>query len=124
MPTTFPVLPFKPVGDAIDYEWPSDEFLSASGRGLSFTYWTGPRRHYTFRYELLREDTLAPAPWNGYSEIAALRAVFNQMGGTAGTIQFVDPAGDTVTVKFEAPLSTRKIGEGSWEADVALVEVK
>jgi hypothetical protein len=75
------------------------------------------------RFELLREDTLAAAPWNAYSEIAALNAAYAQTSGQLGTLQFTDPKGDVVTVRFVS-YSSRKIAAGCWEADVELVEVR
>lgn len=124
MPTPFPVFASQAPEVAVEREWPADEFVSASGRKISTSYWTTPVRHFRLIFNGLQESVTAASPWNAYNEVAALRAVYAQMNGQLGTIALTDPEGGAdVTVKFEAPLVLERVLPGLWRATVELVEV-
>ena len=124
MPTPFPLLSMNAPTVVVEREWPSDDFVSASGRRVSTTYRTGSVRHFRITYDGLRESVTAASPWNAYNEVAALRAVYAQMQGQLGTIALTDPEGGSdVTVKFEAPLVLQQVLPGIWQTTVELVEV-
>ncbi len=123
MPATYPTGLITNLPIEIEREQVAEEFVSASGRRVSSSYWTGTVRHVRLVHPLLREDTTAAAPWNAYTEAGAIRALWAQMG-MIGTVTLADPEGGAaITVKLEAPIAIQKIADGCFAAEVELVEV-
>lgn len=123
MPATYPTGLLTNLPIEIEREQGAEEFVSAAGRRITTSYWTGTVRHLRIVHPFLQDAVTAAAPWNAYTEPAAMRALWLQMG-MLYTVTIPDPEGGAaITVKFESPLRMTKIGDGCYRAEVELVEV-
>jgi hypothetical protein len=126
MPTSFPVLPTLMLPVERELIWPEDDYESISGVQTTIQWWSSGVHHFRLPYSGLRDEVMAPAPWNAYSELDALiKAYTDNRNGTQASYTFTDPVdGVSRNVRFVGPLKKRRIIPGWWAVEVEVREVK
>lgn len=90
------------------------------------TAWQPTARYrYGVRVNVVRNSTMAPAPWGAYSEPAILLKFLDDHQGAKDSFLFDDPYSGTQTrVRFvEDSLSITQVASGMWSCTFRLVSV-
>jgi hypothetical protein len=122
--STFPALPLLQRGWERTPFRRVDTFDTPSGVEQRSVRQTEARYRYSLRY-IVRESVPAPAPWQAYSERAALQKLFDDHVGSWDSFLYPDPVdGVSRRVRFEEDeLPMRQLVPGVYEVDVDLVSV-
>jgi hypothetical protein len=101
-----------------------DTFETPSGVEQRSVRQSEPRYRYSLRY-IVRDAVAAPAPWQAYSERAALQKLFDDHVGSWDSFLYPDPVdGVQRRVRFdEDELPMRQMAPGVYEVDIDLVSV-
>lgn len=111
-------------------------FESQAGTKYPVKLWTTARYRFTFRYNGLRTDTLAPAPYNvggawGGSGLTEVQCVLyllgqTQLAGSFGLIDVVNPI-DSATyscrLESDSVKLTKEVGAPWYKAEISFMQV-
>ncbi|GAO01965.1 DUF2460 domain-containing protein [Anaeromyxobacter sp. PSR-1] len=101
-------------------------YETAGGKEQRAAWWSSPRYRYRLRWNVLRADVAAAAPWAAYSEAAAVQRFFDVHLGAWDSFLMVDPySGAQVRVRFvEDSLRFAREVPGVWAAEAEVISVK
>ncbi|GAO01922.1 DUF2460 domain-containing protein [Anaeromyxobacter sp. PSR-1] len=124
--SVFPELPGLDVEVERETIYRSSVFETAGGKEQRAAYWSTPRYRYQLRWNVLRTDVMAPAPWAAYSEVATVQKFFDDHLGSWDSFLMNDPySGSQVRVRFvQDSLKLHRIVPGIWEAEATVISVK
>jgi len=98
---------------------------TVSGKEDRASWASAPRYTYNLRYNLVRDNVAAPAPWAAYSEAGVLFNFLDAHYGSLDSFHYADPySGTDTVVRFkEDSLTVTRIADHMWSIDVGLVSV-
>ncbi len=100
---------------------------SPSGVEQRATWSSTPRYRYFLKFNLVRDDTAAPAPNAGYTETAIIQKFIDDHEGGWDSFLYIDPlSGVSTRVRFEqGSLRFKRIADHFWAIDsLVLISVK
>jgi hypothetical protein len=121
---TFPALPGLQRGWEREEFRKTDVFETPSGIEQVSVRQAAARFRWSLTYRV-RQSVMAAAPWQAYTERAALRKIFSDHYARGDSFLFTCPEdGQQYRVRFDDDgLSLRHLAGGLYEADVELVSV-
>jgi hypothetical protein len=124
--SVFPALPGLEVESDRTPIYATSVFTTESQVEQRFSHQATPRYRYRLSYTL-RNDTMAPAPWQAYTEKAIVQKFVDDHRGEWDSFLIADPwDGVQRRVRFDGlPRFSRVIGGAGdwWEVDIGLVSV-
>lgn len=101
-------------------------YETVSGKEQRVSWDASPRYRYRVRFNVLRDDRAAPAPWAAYSEVGTVLKFLDDHKGSFDSFLFNDPlTGSQVRVRLEEDsLTIKRIVNHLWSAEVSFVSVK
>jgi hypothetical protein len=122
----FPTLPGLDVEVSRDAKYKTKIFETVSGKEQRIAWENTPRYTYKLKFNVLRDDVAAPAPYAAYSEVGALLYFLDTHKGSWDSFTFTDPYDATSrTVRLvDDSLTVTSIVPHYWSAELSLISVK
>jgi hypothetical protein len=97
-----------------------------SGKEQRTLWESTPRYKYKLKFNVLRDDVSAPAPWAAFSEVATVVKFLEDHKGSWDSFHFADPftGADTVVRYVDDSLELTQIVPHCWSCELSFISVK